>query len=125
MSASLITKSLKRQLIFEKIQSNFGASNKSVKPLCPTRWTASTGAIAVILKNYDALIGTMEEVNESGNDDYSRRAGGVISLMAKIETFFGIELAHMLFVATEQFSTSIQNKDTCVKDAIHGSKMVI
>ena len=123
--ASLITNSPKRQVIFEKIQSNFGASNKSVKPLCPTRWTVRTGAIAVILENYNALIDTMEEVNESGNDDYSRRAGGVVSLMAKFETFFGLELAHMLFAATEQLSTSIQNKDTCVKDAIHGSKMVI
>ena len=30
----------------------------------------------------------------------------------------------MLFAATEQLSTSIQNENCCVKDAIQGSHMV-
>ena len=68
--ASLITNSPKRQVIFEKIQSNFGASNISVKPLCPTRWTVRTAGITVVLENYEALIDTMEDINVSGNDDY-------------------------------------------------------
>ena len=44
--------------------------------------------------------------------------------MTKFETYFGLEVSHMLFAATEQLSTNIQYKDSCVKDAVYGSKMV-
>ena len=122
--SALITNSPKRQNIFEKIQSDFGISSKAVRPLCPTRWTVRTGAIGAVLENYEALQETMEEINVSGNDDYSRRAGGVVSLMNKFETYFGLEVSHMLFAATEQLSTNIQYNDSCVKDAVYGSKMI-
>ena len=61
--AQLINFSPKRSHLFnEKLaQEEHGVS---LKPLCPTRWTARTVAIEAILKDYSVLMDTLEEVSE-------------------------------------------------------------
>ena len=52
----------------------------------PTRWAVRTGAIAAVLEKYEVVLDTMEDVNVTGNDDYSRRDSGVVALMTNFET---------------------------------------
>ena len=43
--------------------------------LCPTRWTVQTGAIAAVLTNYCTLCAVLQEVNETGRDEYAMHEG--------------------------------------------------
>ena len=59
----LIKYSPKRYLVFEKCQKKFSPESPGLRPLCPTRWTVRTGALDIILKNYETLIHTFGEIN--------------------------------------------------------------
>ena len=47
------------------------SSSESVvklKPLCPTRWTAQTGAIDATFKDYSLLLKALEEIHLTTRD---------------------------------------------------------
>ncbi len=46
-------------------------------------------ALDSIIKNYTILLDTLQEINE-GNDVHATRAGGLLYLMKKFSTFFGL-----------------------------------
>ena len=54
----------------------------TVKTLYPIRWRVRTAAIQLCFM-YKLLI----EVNESGRDEYTMKAGGYLSTMDKFSTF--------------------------------------
>ena len=56
--------------------------------MCPTRWTARTAAIEAILKDYELLIETLEEVHQSTQDEYGMKAGGLQQGLEKFNMFF-------------------------------------
>ena len=94
-----------------------------MRPLCPTRWTVRHGAIEAVLKNYEALQDTFRSVNETCHDDYGRRAGGLLAVMEKFDTYFGLQLVDLVFAATEQLSVSLQSKNTTIMEALHATKL--
>ena len=61
-----------------------------------------TSAIDAILKHYLALLESFETVNTESHDDYGCRARGVLSLLQRYETLFGLHLSHLIFSASEQ-----------------------
>ena len=77
-----------------------------------------TASIDSILKNYIALIDTLEDVN-AGSDEHTRRAGGLLALTETFSTFFGQKLSHLLFAASEQLSLTLQSKDISAQDAFN------
>ena len=121
----LIKYSLKRQVVFERVQ---GEGNDSPKPgirtLCPTRWTVRTTAMQRILDNYETLCTMMEE-SSHGSDDCSRRACGVLALMEKFQTYFGLKLSVLIFSLTEQLSVTLQGVTTNVDDCYFAVKVTI
>lgn len=54
--AKLIKFSPKRSHLFSEKLAQPDSTGVSIKPLCPTRWTARTGAIEAVLKDYSVLI---------------------------------------------------------------------
>lgn len=108
---NLINASPKRLTIYNELKKVSGPDASSLRPLCPTRWTVRTGAIAAILKNYLLIQQTLEEIVEESSGDASSKASGLICLMDKFSTFFGLKLAYLAFVATEQLATTLQAKD--------------
>ena len=109
----LISASPKRQVLFEgiKAQNEDTASRPGIRPFCPTRWTVRASAMSSLLLNYATLQETFEEVSR-GSDDYARRASGVVALMQRFSTYFGLCLALEMFSVTEDLSRSLQKKDT-------------
>ena len=98
----------------------------NIKPLCPTRWTARTGAIEAVLKNYSILQDTSTEVNSTQHDDNGRAAGGVASLMESFQSYWGLKLSHLnVFSAAEELSRSLQGKDTAAQEAQLACKSVL
>ena len=89
----------------------------SLKPLCPTRWTARTGAIDAILKDYDLLLETLEEVHQSTHDEYGMKAGGLQQSLEKFNSFFCLRLCHLLFSTAEQLSLTLQTVNLSLQDA--------
>ena len=56
---------------------------------------------------------TLNEI-EQGRDEYAAKASRLLSRMEQFETFFSLKLAHQVFSAAEQLSTSLQAKDYTV-----------
>ncbi len=94
-----------------------------LRPLWPTGWTVRTVAIEVVLKNYAAIVETMEEISRLSHDDYGRRAGGILAILERLSTFFGLKFAHLVFSATEQTSLALQGKGTTVQEAISAASI--
>ena len=82
-----------------------------------SRWTVRTTALNSILKNYDVIIQDLEEISHAGVDA-SPKAAGIMALMEKFSTYFGLKLSFLVFGATEQTSTTLQYKDISAKDAL-------
>lgn len=114
----LIKLSPKREGLFKSKQESSGLSGfGNLKPLCPTRWTVRAESIKSILDNYPVLFETLEEINTTTNDEYSRRAGGQMAKMEKFSTFFGLKLGYLVFAASEVLSVNLQAVKTTVHDA--------
>lgn len=104
----LIRFSPKRLNIFEGIRKNISISESesglspSLRPLCPTRWTVRHSAIESILKNYQALM-TSLDIIQQGHDEYAAKGKGLLAQMESFDTFISLKLAHLIFAAAEQF----------------------
>ena len=90
----------------------------SIKPFCPTRWTARTTAIEAVLKDYAILIHVMEEINLTTHDDNGLKAHGVLVALEKFETLFWLKFGHLVFGAAEEVSKCLQAKDTSLQEAM-------
>ena len=64
-----------------------------------------------ILKNYEALMSTLDTVQQ-GHDEYASKGKGLLMCMESFDLFFGLHLAYRVFCAAEQFSINLQAKDT-------------
>ena len=113
----LIRASPKRLAVFEKLKNEMSAAAPGLKPLCVTRWTVRSGAIDAVIKNYEIISSTLEEIGETSYGEPSQKASGLISLMDKFSTYFGLRLSHSIFAATEQLSRTLQAKDISAQEA--------
>ena len=123
----LIKFSPKRLTLFNSIRSEValgGEATPLLKSICPTRWTVRNGSINSILQNYSNLIATLEEVRK-GNDKYAAKGNGLLTQMESFEILFGLKLAHLIFSASEQFSTNLQAKDTSIQEATRGANLLV
>jgi len=101
-----------------------GETTPALRSLCPTRWTVRNGSISSVLHNYTNLINTLEEVAK-GNDEYAAKGNGLLTQMEFFETLFGLKLVHLIFSASEQFSTNLQAKDTMIHEATRGARLLV
>ena len=67
--SNLIRYSPKWQHLFSSKLSQASDSTVSLKPLSQTRWTARTAAIEAILKDYEVLLETLEEIHAITHDE--------------------------------------------------------
>lgn len=116
--AKLIRFSPKRAHLFGKNLAESESEGVTLKPLCPTRWTARTGAIGAVLTDYSVLMETLDEVHQTTRDEYGLRAAGLLVALEKFSTLFGLKLGYLLFGASETLSKSLQGKDTTSQEAL-------
>ena len=114
----LIKLSPKRLHLFSTRLSESDECTVSLKSLCTTRWTARTGAIDAILKDFKVLSETLEEIYETTRDEYGLKAYGFLQSLEKFETIFGLMLSYNLFSTTEQVSLTLQKKNIGIRDAL-------
>lgn len=118
--SQLIKFSPKRSHLFSEKLKQCESSDPvvNVKLLCATRWTARHGAFEAVLKDYTILMETMEDISMTTRDDYGVKASGILHLMEKFSTLFGIELGYLVFGASESLSKTLQYKDISFQEAI-------
>ena len=125
----LIKFSPKRMNLFERVRKEVTFSDsesalaQSLRTLCPTRWTVRHSAIDSILKNYQALMSTLEVVQQ-GQDEYAAKGKGLLMQMESFDIFFSLKLSFLIFSAAEQFSTNLQAKDTTVAEGSRGAVLL-
>ena len=61
---------------------------------------------------------TMDEINQTTHNDYGIKAGGILSLMEKFDTFFSLKLAYLMFAAAEEVSRTLQGENTSLQEAL-------
>ena len=74
-------------------------------------------AIDAILKNYSVITEELEQIGEESHSESSRKALGLLALMERFSTYFGLKLAFLVFSATEQASSTLQYKDINAQEA--------
>ena len=117
---NLICFSPKRTTLFSSLlqQASTPESAVRLKPLCPTRWTARTGTVNAIIKDYGILLEALEEIQQTTRDDHGLKAGGLLHALNQFSTLFGLKLSHLLYSAAETVSLTLQRKDITLQDAL-------
>ena len=109
--ASIIRASPKRLAQFRHLQEELSPGSPGLKPLCPTRWTVRTEALHTVIMNYSVLRSELEKIGEESYGEASRKSLGILAIMEKFTTFFGLKLSFLIFSAMEQLSKTLQYKD--------------
>jgi len=121
--AKLIAFSPKCAHLLSQNLSQSDTQGVNIKPLCPNRLTARTGAIGAILTDYPVLMDTLDEVQQTTKDEYGLKAAGLLSGMEKFSMLFGLKLGYLMFGASETLSKSLQGKDTTIQEAIGAANL--
>ena len=67
---------------------------------------------------------TLEQI-QVGHDEYAAKASGLLNKTEQFNTYFGLKLAHQIFVPTKQFSTNLQAIDVKVQEALRGAVLLV
>ena len=109
--AALIRASPKRLALFRHLRDQLSPGSPGLKPLCPTRWTVRTASVDAILKNYNVICEELDLIGAESRGDSSTKALGLLAIMEKFATYFGLKLSFLIFGATEQLSSTLQYKN--------------
>ena len=111
------------------MQQDFGNdSPRSLRSLCPTRWTVKHKTFQSVLVNYEPLLETLDSVS-SGLDGNSclevrSKAGGIHRTLQTFECLFGMMLSERFFGITDSLSSSLQGKNVTTFDAKNAAETV-
>ena len=109
--AAIIRASPKCLAQFRNLQHELSPGAPGIKPLCSTRWTVRTESLQAAILNYSVLHCELDKIGEESCGETSRKALGVLAVMEKFTTYFGLKLSFLTFSAMEQLSKTLQYKD--------------
>ena len=67
---------------------------------------------------------TLEGVKQ-GHDEYAAKTSGLHMQMMAFETYFGLRLTHLVFSATDHFSTNLQSENIIIQEATRGADLLV
>jgi len=102
--SSIIRASPKCLAQFHHLQQELSPGAPGIKPLCPTRWTVRTQSLRAVILNYSVLQCELDKIGQESSGEASRKALGVLAVMERFTTYFGLKLAFLVFSAMEQLS---------------------
>ena len=113
----IIKYSPKRSSFFHTVKSQLSPEANDLWPLCPTRWTVRSSSISAVLANYSTLSTVLEQINETGRDEYAVEAGGLAKQLQTFNVYLGLKLCQLVFDPTEQLSRTLQRRDSTIQEA--------
>ena len=119
----LIKKSPKRYIAFNQIKSAVASDSLRIAVLCPTRWTVRADALESILKNYNALVESIdsakvtdmkalwvESIDSAKVTDMKAHSRGCIT-DEYVQLFFGVNLGNLILCNSDNLSRTLQKVD--------------
>lgn len=64
----------------------------------------------IVIKNYSVLQDELDNIGQHSSGDASSKAKGLFTNMEQFQTFLGLKLSYMAFVAIEQLAITLQSK---------------
>ena len=112
--------------LFETIKAQVSPETGNLQPLCPTRWTVRTAAIESIITNYSILFKLLDEIHESSWDEFSVKAGGLLTHLEKFGTYFFVLSYHSWYlVPLNNYHEHYRVKDTTIQEAKSAALLTI
>lgn len=102
--------------IFCNIATSEHKSFTTLKPLCPTRWTVQVAAVHSVLKQYEAVLLSLEEMASTGSSQTTTKANGLLDRFQKGNTVLGLQLALEVLEEMECLNKSLQKRTITVAD---------
>ena len=121
--SSIIRSLPKRWAQFRHLQDELNPGTPGLKPLCPTRWTVRTESLHAVIKNYSLIIKELDVISEEAKGDSARKSLGIVALMDKFSTYFGLKVSFMVFSAMEQLSKTLQYRDINAQEVLSSVRM--
>ena len=122
---SLVRASPKHLALFYQLKNDLSYNTPGLKLLCPTRWTVHTAALDAIIKNYEVICSELEQVSKDSCGEPSRETSGLLALMEKFSTHYGLKLSFLVFSATEKLSKSLQSSSITAQEAYAAVKVAV
>lgn len=115
---TLIRASPKRSAVLSHFQSqNPEYDGKSLRPLCPTRWTTREQSIHSLLSNYSDVKDTLTEIALTDTSDAGSKAHGLVTCMNTFVFHFALTTGLIVFKRTESLSKLLQSSTISVSEA--------
>lgn len=87
---------------------------KTVKALCPTRWTVRGQAVDTVLSQNEAVLCSLEEMSSVGSQN-GTRANGLLDRFQKGNTVLGLLVASEVLGELECLNKSLQKQSQTIK----------
>ena len=84
--------------------------------------TVRNGAIKAVIANCSIIIQELDLIANEKHNETGSKAAGLIILMEKFASYFGLKLSYLVFSITEQLSSTFQNCHLNAQDAIAAPK---
>lgn len=114
-AAILMGRSAKRKSILETYSAE-------IKPMCPTRWSVRAQAVKTALKNYEGIMGALDEVAESSSSDAAVEARSLLQQFDKSHMYFCLLVAESVFEPADRLSTILQSPNMTASSGLAAAK---
>lgn len=114
--------------IFCNIATSEHGSFTTLTPLCPILWTLRVPAVHSVLKQYDALLLSLEEMASTCGSETATKANGLLDRFQKGNTVLGLHLALEVLEEMECLNKSLQKQTSTVagmRAAVHYVKKAL
>lgn len=79
-------------------------------------------AIKAVITNYNVIISELDIIAAESHNETGSKAAGLMTLMEKFSTYFGLKMSYLVFSITEQLSLTLQNSHLNAQEAISAAK---
>ena len=76
-----------------------------------------------MIKNYSIIIKELDVISEEAKGDSAQKSLGIVALMGKFSTYFGLKVSFMVFSAMEQLSKTLQYRDINAQEVLSSVRM--
>ena len=106
-----------RSRILQDVSSDMVASDASLKPLCPTRWSVRAKSISSVLKNYAVVLESLSKIAVTNRNDSGTKAHGFKMTLERFDTFFALTIALTVFEIVGDCNVNLQSKSLTLSSA--------
>lgn len=104
-----------------------GGPPRKLLALCPTRWTVRAAAFKRFLEQYDAVLKTLEDLQEDKGvaTDVRSKIRGQVAALRAYETVFGMVVCQAVFTPCELFARQLQTPSLNMSEVTNGAALLI